>query len=147
MLLALLPSVTVLLGTMVLMGLHWPVLGLVVAGGTAAYIAMTLYLSTVYVAPAAKLSNALDTRLGGMLADAIGCNPVVKAFGAEAREDERLARTVGKWRNRTRHTWTAIILAGPRRTPSCWSCGRLLSAPRSCCGGTGGRRPATWPMS
>ena len=112
LLLALLPSVTVLLGTMVLMGLHWPVLGLVVAGGTAAYIALTLYLSTAYVAPAAKLSNALDTRLGGMLADAIGCNPVVKAFGAEAREDERLARTVGKWRNRTRRTWIRHNLSG-----------------------------------
>ncbi|GEO38489.1 ATP-binding cassette subfamily B protein [Skermanella aerolata] len=112
LLLALLPSVTVLLGTMVLLGLHWPVLGLVVAGGTAAYIALTLYLSTEYVAPAAKLSNALDTRLGGMLADAIGCNPVVKAFGAETREDERLSRTVTKWRNRTRRTWTRHTLSG-----------------------------------
>src|SRR3954469_9863738 len=112
LLLALLPSVTVLLGTMVLMGLHWPVLGLVVAAGTAGYIALTLYLSTSYIAPAAKLSNALDTRLGGMLADAIGCNPVVKAFGAEAREDERLARVVQRWRNRTRHTWIRHNLSG-----------------------------------
>ena len=99
------------------------------------------------VAPAAKLSNALDTRLGGMLADAVGCNPVVKAFGAEAREDERLARTVAKWRNRTRHTWIRHTLSGTSKTPFCWSCGRLLSARRSCCGGTGRRRPATWLMS
>jgi ATP-binding cassette subfamily B protein len=112
LLLALLPSVTVLLGTMVLLALHWPVLGLVVAAGTAGYIALTLYLSTSYIAPAAKLSNALDTRLGGMLADAIGCNPVVKAFGAEAREDERLARVVQRWRNRTRHTWTRHTRSG-----------------------------------
>ncbi|UEM25393.1 ABC transporter ATP-binding protein/permease (plasmid) [Skermanella mucosa] len=112
LLLALLPSVTVLLGTMVLMALHWPVLGLVVGGGTLAYIALTLHLSTSYIAPVAKLSNALDTRLGGMLADAIGCNPVVKAFGAETREDERLARVIGKWRNRTWHTWTRHTRSG-----------------------------------
>ena len=44
---------------------------------------MTVSLSLRYVAPAARLSNAWDTRLGGALADAISCNAVVKAFGAE----------------------------------------------------------------
>ncbi len=30
---------------------------------------------------------------------------MVKSFGAEAREDERLARVVGRWRVRARRTW------------------------------------------
>jgi ATP-binding cassette subfamily B protein len=36
-LMALLPSITVLLGSMILLGLHWPVLGVVIAVGTVIY--------------------------------------------------------------------------------------------------------------
>ncbi|SMH62087.1 ABC transporter ATP-binding protein [Azospirillum agricola] len=106
LLLALWPSLVVLAGTMVLLGLQWPVMGLVIALGTAVYIGLTVVFATLYIAPAARLSNAWDTRLGGTLADAIGCNAVVKAFGAEPREDDRLARIVGKWSRRTNRTWT-----------------------------------------
>ncbi|MGO4573796.1 ABC transporter ATP-binding protein [Microvirga sp. 2TAF3] len=104
-LLALLPSLVVLVGSMIVLGLHWPVMGFVIALGTAAYIAMTALLATFYVAPAARLANAWDTKVGGTLADAMGCNAVVKAFGAETREDARLTWVLTKWRNRTRRLW------------------------------------------
>ncbi|MBB3929453.1 ATP-binding cassette subfamily B protein [Kaistia hirudinis] len=106
MILALLPSVVVLVGTTVLLGVYWPMMGVIVAIGSVIYIAVTISLSLFYVAPAASLANAWDTKLGGALADAVGCNAVVKAFGAEAREDARLAGIVRKWRSRTRRTWT-----------------------------------------
>jgi ATP-binding cassette subfamily B protein len=105
-LIALLPSAVVLVGSTVLLAWHWPIMGLVVLLGAGAYVAVTATLSLRYVAPAARLSNSWDTRLGGALADAISCNPVVKAFGAEAREDARLARLIEKWRRRTHRTWT-----------------------------------------
>src|SRR5580692_3595112 len=82
-LMALLPSLSVLLGSMILLGLHWPSLGLVIAAGAAIYIPMIVAFSTRYIAPAARVSNAWDTRVGGTLADAISCNAVVKSFGAE----------------------------------------------------------------
>jgi ATP-binding cassette subfamily B protein len=104
-LMALLPSLTVLAGSMILLGLHWGSLGLVVALGALIYVAMTVLFTTRYIAPAARVSNALDTKIGGTLADALTCNAVVKSFGAEAREDERLARVVARWRKRTRLTW------------------------------------------
>jgi ATP-binding cassette, subfamily B, bacterial len=104
-LMALLPSLTVLAGSMILLGVHWGSLGLVVALGALVYVAMTVLFTTRYIAPAARVSNALDTKIGGTLADALTCNAVVKSFGAEAREDERLARVVARWRNRTRRTW------------------------------------------
>ena len=47
-------------------------------------------LSLGYVAPAAQPRQQLGHPLGGALADAVSCNAVVKAFGAEAREDARL---------------------------------------------------------
>ncbi len=104
-LMALLPSLMVLVGSMILLGLHWPSLGLVVAVGAMVYIPMAVLFSTRYIAPAARVSNAWDTKVGGTLADALTCNAVVKSFGAEAREDARLARVIGRWRTRVRRTW------------------------------------------
>jgi ATP-binding cassette subfamily B protein len=104
-LIALVPSATVLLGATILLGARWPMMGVLVALGGVFYVALTVYLSLRWVAPAARLSNTWDTRLGGAMADAIGANAVVKAFGAEVREDARLAQIIGKWRSRTSRTW------------------------------------------
>jgi len=104
-LMALLPSLTVLVGSMILLGLHWPSLGLVILVGTIIYVSMTLVLSMRYIAPAARVSNAWDTKVGGTLADAMTCNAVVKSFGAEAREDDRLAGVIARWRGRVQRTW------------------------------------------
>lgn len=104
-LIALLPSLVILLGMTAVLAWHWPAMGLVVAVGAVAYIGLTLALSLRFVAPAARLGNAWDTRLGGALADAITCNPVVKAYGGEAREDLRLATVVSKWSLRTSRAW------------------------------------------
>ncbi|AZS79055.1 ABC transporter ATP-binding protein [Achromobacter spanius] len=112
LLIALLPSVVMLVGATALLGAHWPLMGLVVGLGSVLYIAVTAALSLGYVAPAARLGNAWDTRMGGALADAVSCNAVVKAFGAEAREEARLDRVVNKWRHRTRRTWVRGTLNG-----------------------------------
>ncbi|WP_188824914.1 ABC transporter ATP-binding protein [Brucella endophytica] len=105
LLVALLPSAVMLAGTTLLLGWYWPMMGLIIALGSILYIGLTVALSLGYVAPAASLANAWDTRLGGALADAVSCNAVVKAFGAEKREDARLARVMKKWRDRTRRGW------------------------------------------
>jgi ATP-binding cassette subfamily B protein len=105
LLVALLPSLVVLIGTAVLLGTRWPLMGLVVLLGAIGFVTLATLGSVAYVGPAARLSNLWDTRVGGALADAISCNPVVKSFGAEHREDARLAKVVDKWRRRTRRTW------------------------------------------
>ncbi|HEY8595808.1 MAG TPA: ABC transporter ATP-binding protein [Devosiaceae bacterium] len=105
LLLALLPSVVMLVGSTLLLGFFWPVMGLTVAIGSLIYVGLTVALSVGWVAPAASLANAWDTRVGGALADAVSCNAVVKAFGAEAREDARLDGILSKWLSRTRRTW------------------------------------------
>jgi ATP-binding cassette subfamily B protein len=73
--------------------------------GAGIYVATTVMLSIHFIAPAARLSNVWDTRLGGTLADALSCNAVVKAFGAESVEDKRFSTVVGKWIKRMRRTW------------------------------------------
>jgi ATP-binding cassette, subfamily B, bacterial len=106
LLLALLPALMVLGGSSLLLGWHWPSMGLIVALGATLYVGLSITLSLNYVSPAARLSNAQDTLVGASLADSVTCNAVVKAFGAEAREDARLARVISKWRHRTYRHWT-----------------------------------------
>lgn len=120
LLLSLLPSLTVLVGTVVLLALHWPLLGLVMGVGAVGYIALTVLLATRVLAPIARLSNQWDTRMGGVLADAIGTNVVVKAFGGETREEALLAKTVAKWRRRTLRTWLAFTWAGSGQLALLW---------------------------
>ncbi|MDH7789919.1 ATP-binding cassette subfamily B protein [Ochrobactrum sp. AN78] len=109
---ALLPSILMLLGSVALLSWYWPMMGLLVAIGSVLFIVCTIVISLGFVAPAATLANSWDTRMGGALADAISCNAVVKAFGAEGREDARLAKVVTKWRGRTRRTWLIGTLNG-----------------------------------
>ncbi|WP_202305070.1 ABC transporter ATP-binding protein [Mesorhizobium sp. L-8-10] len=112
LLIALFPSLVMLVGSTLLLGWYWPMMGVIVAAGSLVYIVLTVALSLAYVAPAASLANRWDTRLGGALADAVSCNAVVKAFGAEQREDERLAAVVDKWSDRTRRTWRRGTING-----------------------------------
>lgn len=110
--LALLPAVVVLLGSTILLGLHWPMMGVIVFTGVVIYVTVAATLSINFVGPAASLSNQWDTRIGGALADAVTCNAVVKSFGAEQREDGLLDRIVAKWRRRTTRTWMRGTLNG-----------------------------------
>jgi ATP-binding cassette subfamily B protein len=112
LLLALLPALLVLIGSSVLLGWHWPAMGAVVGAGAVLYVALSVALSLYYVAPAARLSNAQDTLVGGAMADAVTCNAVVKSFGAESREDERLGLVMGKWRRRTLRHWVRGTQSG-----------------------------------
>jgi ATP-binding cassette subfamily B protein len=111
-LVALWPSLVVLLGATILFGWRWPMMGLAVGIGTVVYVSLTVKLSLDYVTPATRRSNAWDSRVGGSLADSVSCNPVVKAFGAERREDGRFGRVLARWQSRTRVTWTRATLTG-----------------------------------
>ncbi|UVD55163.1 ABC transporter ATP-binding protein/permease [Rhizobium sp. Pop5] len=112
LLVALLPSIVMLVGASIVLGSYWPVMGLIVSAGSLIYIGVTVGLSTGFVSPAARLANAWDTKLGGALADAISCNSVVKAFGAENREEKRLSHVLARWDSRTRRTWKRGNLSG-----------------------------------
>ncbi|RUY05524.1 ABC transporter ATP-binding protein [Mesorhizobium sp. M7A.F.Ca.CA.004.04.1.1] len=81
-LIALLPSIVMLVGSTLLLGWFWPLMGAVVAAGSVLFITVTALLSLGYVAPAARLANTWDTRLGA------------------------------KWRARTRRTWVRGTING-----------------------------------
>lgn len=120
LLLALLPSTLVLLGTIgTLTAFRWEV-GLVAAFGAALFLGLSLTLTLLWVAPAARLSNAQDSRVSGALADAITSNAVVRAHAGEAREDERLGRVLSKWAHRTQRTWRRGTWSGLVQDTSLW---------------------------
>jgi ATP-binding cassette, subfamily B, bacterial len=105
LLLALLPAFVVLVTSVILLGSHWPIMGVIMALGALVYSTLAVALAINVIAPASRLSNALDSRMSGVLSDALGANAVVKSFGGEGREDARLGRIVAKWSRRTRRTW------------------------------------------
>ena len=120
LLLALLPSAVMLVGTVVVLGSRWLEMGAVMAVGAIAYVTLSVTLATRVIAPASRLSNAQDTRIGGTLSDALGSNAVVKSFGAEEREDVRLDRVVAKWQRRTRRTWMRHTWSGTSQLALLW---------------------------
>jgi ATP-binding cassette subfamily B protein len=128
LLLSLLPAFVVLLSTVILLGNHWAIMGVIMAVGALTYTTLSVGIATHVIAPASRLSNALDTRMGGVLSDALGANSVVKSFAAEAREDARLARVVEKWSRRTRRTWMRHIWNSTGQLALLWTVRTAVTA-------------------
>ncbi len=105
----LMPTAVVVLGVTVLLMLRWPLMGAYVFVASAAYVVVSVLLVTRYVAPTRRVMNAADSALGGALADAVGCNATIKAFGAETREEGRFLQVAEDWRNKALLTWTRDI--------------------------------------
>jgi len=99
------PAAVVLIGLCVMMALRWPLVGLFAFAVVALYVVSNVVLTSLYGRPANLRSVALDSRIGGALADAISANASVKAFGAETREEARLGGVTELWRRATIRTW------------------------------------------
>ncbi|MBS1097898.1 ABC transporter ATP-binding protein [Gluconobacter sphaericus] len=105
LLLLIAPEVLVLGGTTAVLMFRSPLMGSVLAVSVVLFAWLSIILTLRYVAPTARASNEWDTKMGAAMADAVTCNPVVKAFGAEDREDARLDSIIHGWRQRTLKTW------------------------------------------
>jgi ATP-binding cassette subfamily B protein len=99
------PAMVVLVGLSVSMAFRWPLVGVFSMVIVAAYLFVVIWVTTKYVRPYNLRSNALDSRIGASLADAVTSNPAVKAFGAEEREDARFAQVTTAWRKSVIVTW------------------------------------------
>ena len=103
------PAVLVLLGLSAWLFVKWPPVGLFTLVMVVAYLTSNLTLATLYVRPANLRSNALDSKIGASLADAITSNPAVKSFGAEAREESRLGQVTRAWAAAVVITWNRFM--------------------------------------
>ena len=116
----LIPALVVAFGVTLLFTLRWPVLGLVVGVGIIIFICVSVWLSVGWVAPAARNAQESDSRIGGYLADTIGANAVVKAFGAEVREQETFADIADTWRRRSLLSWNRSVDTGLIQSAILW---------------------------
>jgi len=103
------PALLILIGLSLQMMWRWPLIGAFSLAMVAVYITSNILFSTYYVRKANMRSVAMDSRIGGALADSIQSNPTVKGFGAEAREEERIATVTRDWRKATLITWNRYI--------------------------------------
>ena len=99
------PGIIVLVGLSFMMLFRQPLAGVVSLVVVAAYLGANLIVTERYVRPSNLRSNALDSKIGGALADAVTSNPTVKSFGAEARETARIAAVTAEWREAVMITW------------------------------------------
>ncbi len=106
------PALVLLTGLSVAMFLREPIMGLYFAAAIVVFLAISIGMSLYYVAPANQRSNDADTEVGGALADAVTCNTVVKSFGAEDREDQRVHTIAFDWRRKARAAWMRSMDAG-----------------------------------
>lgn len=103
------PSIFVMLGLGVYMLTQWWVVGLFSLSITLLFVAATVWAANSYIRPQNLRSNAIDSELGGAVADAIGGIATVKSFGAEAREDTRFSRLAWRWRAEVKKTWLRFV--------------------------------------
>ncbi|WP_300545837.1 ABC transporter ATP-binding protein [Maricaulis sp.] len=103
------PSVAVMLGVAGLMAVRWPLVGGVALAIMTGFVISNLALSRYYIRPQNIRSNALDSQIGGALADAVGGIATVKTFGAETREDRRFHALAWRWRAEARKTWLRFV--------------------------------------
>jgi ATP-binding cassette subfamily B protein len=100
------PAFLVLGGLCVMMAVRWPVVGLFATVVVGLFLASNLWLTELYARPANLKAVALDSRIGGALADSLSSNATVKAFGAEDREEARIGAITDMWRNAVNVSWS-----------------------------------------
>lgn len=111
------PTFLIIIGTAVYMSVSgYGALGIFFLIYFAVFMAVTGTISLKIVAPANQLANAADSKLGGMVADAISGNAAIKAFGTEREESAALRRTLGEWRQRKVRAWNIGISNGVLQT-------------------------------
>ncbi|MEO1039914.1 MAG: ABC transporter ATP-binding protein [Pseudomonadota bacterium] len=105
----LIPSITVMIGLGVYMAFTWPLVGAYALTVTAIFMGLSVWMSVSYVRPQNLRSNAIDSELGGAVADAMGGVATVKGFGAETREEARFHDLAWRWRTETKKTWLRFV--------------------------------------
>lgn len=105
----LIPSIAVMYGLGLYMLTRWWMVGTFSLSVTTLFVAATIWAANSYIRPQNIRSNAIDSELGGAVADAIGGIATVKSFGAETREDSRFSSLAWRWRAETKKTWLRFV--------------------------------------
>lgn len=100
-----LPTTVLVIGSIAVMLVHWPLMGLATLASTSAYVTGAVLMSLHYIVPSSRKANKEDTALSAALADSVTCNSTVKCFGAEQREEAEIRRTLAQWGHVNLDNW------------------------------------------
>tara|TARA_X000000368_G_scaffold253949_1_gene200734 strand:+ start:26830 stop:28860 length:2031 start_codon:yes stop_codon:yes gene_type:complete len=106
------PASVILIGCSAMLLVQWWQVGLFVAVMGSVYVGVSILLATNWIGPANQKQVAQDSKISALLADALSCNAVVKAFGSETREDQRIAKAARLWHLRARRSWGRAVGSG-----------------------------------
>lgn len=95
------PAVIILFGISGMLILAMPWVGLFVFTIASLYVCFSVYITLKYLTPRYTASATADTKVGAVAADIVTCNPTVKAFGSETREDAVFLGISEEWRQKT----------------------------------------------
>lgn len=95
------PAVIILFGISGMLILAMPWVGFFVFSIASLYVCFSVYITLKFLTPRYTASATADTKVGAVAADIVTCNPTVKAFGSEDREDTVFFGTSEKWRQKT----------------------------------------------
>jgi ATP-binding cassette subfamily B protein len=100
-----LPAIIILFGISFMLILAIPMVGFFVFTAALLYCSLSILISVKLLSPRYRLSATADTKVGAVAADIVSCNPTVKTFGSEAREDAVFNDTAEDWHIKTRHSY------------------------------------------
>jgi len=111
------PTLMIIAGTAVYMMISgYGVLGVLFLLYFMLFVAATGTISLKIVAPANRRANEADSKLGGMVADAITGNAAIKAFGTERAEQDSLRVMMDEWSARKLAAWRRGLSNGVLQT-------------------------------
>src|SRR5262249_14441539 len=84
------PAILGLIGMCVMMTVRWAIVGAFASAVVLLFVVSNIVLTQMFARPLNLKSVAMDSRIGGAVADSISSNATVKSFGAEAREEARV---------------------------------------------------------
>ncbi len=98
-------ALLVTFGLVTLIAVQFPLIGAFIAVAVVFYTAASIALARYYVDPVMRASADQDSTSTGVLADAVTCNPVVKSFGSESREEDRVRQSYAVWGRASSRAW------------------------------------------
>ena len=102
------PAIIVTIGTVALMFQRSVMLASFFTFYAVLFTCFSMAVSRKFVMPINRQSSDEDSRLGGITADSLSGSTVVKAFGAEKRENERLVEAANRWQQLAYKAWMRI---------------------------------------
>ncbi len=103
------PAALIVVIQTIVIGFQLPLIAMLLAIATVIYVTMNVWLAISYIQPENQRFIAKDSKVGAGLADTITCNAVVKAFGAEQREQATFDGTMDIWRRGARKSWGRMV--------------------------------------